>query len=91
MPLQKEQTMNAWTAIIGFGLILVIGILWLRGRRYPQPRRDTRPLVLTRYEVSTPQSSHIPELSQMARKLGTTYSEHDRAANRYAREAEGRR
>jgi hypothetical protein len=82
--------MNAWIAIIGFGLILILGILWLHFRRIPSPRRDTRPLVLTRYETPTPQSSHIPELSQMARKLGTTYSEHDRAADRYVREAEGR-
>jgi hypothetical protein len=83
--------MNAWIAIIGFGLILILGILWLRFRRIPSPRRDTRPLVLTRYETPTPQSAHIPELSQMARRLGTTYSEHDRAADRYVRETEGRR
>jgi hypothetical protein len=83
--------MNAWIAIIGFGLILVIGILWARGRSRPRPRMDTRPLVLTRYETSRPQSDHIPELSQMARSLGATYSEHDRAADRFVREAEGRR
>jgi non-ribosomal peptide synthetase component F len=83
--------MNAWTAIIGFGVILILAILWLRGRRIPSPRRDTRPLVLTRYETHMPQSAHIPELSQMARELGKTYSEHDRAANRIVRDLTDKR
>jgi hypothetical protein len=78
--------MNAWPVFVGIGIILAVIVWWKRGRRYPQPRKTSGPLILTRQEEPRPQSASIPELSQMARELGTTYSEHDRAANRYVRE-----
>jgi hypothetical protein len=83
--------MTALLPILGILFILLLIAKWVKGRHYPQPRKVIKPAILTRIEQPRPTSAAIPELAQMARHLGQTYSEHDRAANRIVKNLTGKR